>query len=38
MTQPGVQRFAIECPVRSLHLVLNDAIGHGITIEHIYDY
>jgi hypothetical protein len=38
MTQPGVQRFAIECAVRSLHLVLNDAVARGIKIEHIYDY
>jgi len=38
MTQPGVQRFGIECPVRSLHRVLNDAVARGIKIEHIYDY
>src|SRR6266404_4401719 len=38
MTQPGIQRFAIECSVRSLHLALNDAVARGIRIEHIYDY
>jgi hypothetical protein len=38
MTQAPLQRLAWECPVRSLHLVLNDAIAHGYKIEHIYDY
>lgn len=38
LTQPSVQRFALECPVRALHLVLNQAISRGMKIEHVYDY
>ena len=38
LTQPGVKRIALECPVRSLHLVLNDLAARGIKIEHLYDY
>jgi hypothetical protein len=38
LTQPGVLRFALECPVRSLHSVLNHVASRGIKIEHIYDY
>jgi hypothetical protein len=33
-----VKRFALECPVRSLHSVLNNFAAHGFKIEHIYDY
>jgi hypothetical protein len=38
LTQPGVQRFALECPVRSLHSVLNHVAPREAKIEHIYDY
>jgi hypothetical protein len=38
LTQPGVQRFELECPVRSVHSVLNQVISRGIKIEHVYDY
>ena len=38
LTQPQVKRFALECPVRSLHSVLNNLVGRGVKIEHIYDY
>src|SRR6267378_3862556 len=38
LTQPQVQRFALECPVRSLHSVLTQLVGRGVKIEHIYDY
>jgi hypothetical protein len=38
LTQPGVKRIALECPVRSLHSVLNNFASRGIKIEHIYDY
>jgi hypothetical protein len=33
-----VKRIALECPVRSLHSVLNNFASRGIKIEHIYDY
>jgi hypothetical protein len=38
LTQPQVKRFALECPVRSLHSVLNNLASRGVKIEHIYDY
>jgi hypothetical protein len=38
LTQPGVKRIALECPVQSLHSVLNSLGARGIKIEHIYDY
>jgi hypothetical protein len=38
LTQPDVKRIALECPVRSLHFVLNFFSTRGIKIEHIYDY
>jgi hypothetical protein len=38
LTQPGVKRIALECPVRSLHSVLNSFSTRGIKVEHIYDY
>jgi len=38
LTQFGVERIALECPVRSLHSVLNSFAVRGIKIEHIYDY
>ena len=38
LTQPNVKRIALECPVRSLHSVLNHLASGGIKIEHIYDY
>lgn len=38
LTQPNVKRIALECPVRSLHSVLNNFASRGIKIEHIYDY
>src|SRR6266403_1857558 len=38
LTQSQVKRFALECPVRSLHSVLTQLAGRGVKIEHIYDY
>jgi len=38
LTHPDVKRIALECPVRSLHSVLNNLGARGIKIEHIYDY
>ena len=38
LTQPGVERFALECPVRSLRPVLNEIASRGIKLEHLYDY
>ena len=38
LTQPGAKRIALECPVRSLHAILNNLASHGAKIEHIYDY
>lgn len=38
LTQQGVKRIALECPVRSLHAILNYFSSRGIKIEHIYDY
>ena len=38
LTQPGVKRIALECPVLSLHSLLNNFVSRGIKIEHIYDY
>ncbi|HUC53030.1 MAG TPA: hypothetical protein VMR90_03240 [Candidatus Cybelea sp.] len=38
LTQPGVKRVALECPVGSLHSVLNNFANRSIKIEHIYDY
>ena len=38
LTQPDVKRIALECPVRSLHSVLNHLVGRGIRVEHLYDY
>jgi hypothetical protein len=38
LTQPNVKRIALECPVSSLHSVLNNFTSRGIKIEHIYDY
>ncbi|HET8921562.1 MAG TPA: hypothetical protein VFN26_01050 [Candidatus Acidoferrum sp.] len=38
LTQSGVKRIALECPVRSLHSVLNHLASGGTKIEHIYDY
>jgi hypothetical protein len=38
LTQFGVERIGLECPVRSLHSVLNYLGESGIKIEHIYDY
>jgi hypothetical protein len=38
LTQPDVKRIALECPVRSLHSILNSFSARGIKIEHIYDY
>jgi hypothetical protein len=38
LTQPGVKRFALECPVRLLHSILNNLDERSIKIEHIYDY
>ena len=38
LTQPGVKRIALECPVPSLNAVLHHFICDGIKIEHIYDY
>jgi len=38
LTQFGVKRIALECPVRSLHSVLSSFSTRGIKIEHIYDY
>ena len=38
LTQPGVKRIALECPVRTLHAVLINLASRGAKIEHIYDY
>jgi len=38
LTQSGMKRIALECPVRSLHSVLNNLAARNIKIEHIYDY
>ena len=38
LTQPEMRRFALECPVRSLHSVLLQLARRGVKIEHIYDY
>ena len=38
LTQSGMKRIALECPVHSLHSVLNSFSTRGIKIEHIYDY
>jgi hypothetical protein len=38
LTQPDLKRIALECPVRSLHSILNSLSTRGIKIEHIYDY
>lgn len=38
LTQRDVKRIVLECPVRSLHSVLNHLSGRGTKIEHIYDY
>jgi len=38
LTQPDLERIALECPVRSLHAVLIDLASRGAKIEHIYDY
>lgn len=38
LTQQDVKRIAIECPVRSLHSVLDNLSSRGAKIEHIYDY
>jgi hypothetical protein len=38
LTQLDLKRLAFECPVRSLHSVLNHLGTTGIKIEHIYDY
>jgi hypothetical protein len=38
LTQPGVKRIVLECPVPSLNAVLHHFICDGIKIEHIYDY
>jgi hypothetical protein len=38
LTEPQLRRFALECPVRSLHSVLTRLAARGVKIEHIYDY
>ena len=38
LTRPGVERVALECRIRDLHLVLTDLASRGIPVEHIYDY
>jgi hypothetical protein len=38
LTQSGVKRIALECPVRSLRSVLNHLASNEVKIEHIYDY
>ena len=38
LTEPQLRRFALECPVRSLHSVLNRLAARSVKIEHIYDY
>ena len=38
LTQPDLERIALECSVRSLHAVLNNLASRGAKIEHIYDY
>ncbi len=38
LTQLDLKRITLECPVRSLHSVLNFFSTRGTKIEHIYDY
>ena len=38
LTEPQLRRFALECPVRSLHSVLTRLAARSVKIEHIYDY
>lgn len=38
ITHPDLKRVALECPVNSLHALLNDLQGRGAQIEHVYDY
>lgn len=37
-TDPQLKRVAISTPVSALHIVLKDLKGHGVKIEHVYDY
>jgi len=38
ITHPDLKRVALECPVNTLHAVLNDLRGRGAQIEHVYDF
>jgi hypothetical protein len=38
LTQPQVQRIALNVSVRSLHIVLAELEHDGVTLEHLYDY
>jgi len=38
LTQPQVKRFALECPVRSLHSVADPSCRPRCQNRHIYDY
>lgn len=38
LSQPGFNRIAVNVPVPSLHVVLNELAAQGIELEHIYDY
>lgn len=38
LTRDDVKRVVLECPVRSLHLVLKNLTDRGIKVEHLYDY
>ena len=38
LTNPAGMRIAVRAPVRSLHAILAELPGRGVTIEHLYDY
>ncbi len=38
LTQPKFKRVAVKAPVSALDAILTDLAGHGVKIEHLYDY
>lgn len=38
ITKPGQKRFALEVPVGRLGAFLNGVRGHGVVLEHVYDF
>jgi hypothetical protein len=38
LTKSDVKRIALECPVTSLHTVLENLSAQGIKVEHVYDF